>query len=94
MQISSDLSWKLHVDMVYNKILKFVFIFYKLRFIIPYRVLRMLYFSPAHSHINYGIEVYGATDKTPLYKLLVLNNKILRIILNDRYICPIKRLCN
>jgi len=94
MQISGDLSWKLHVDKVHTKIQKFVGIFYKLKFIIPYRVLRMLYFSLVHSQISYGIEVYGVSDKTTLNKLLVLNNKILRIILNEKYSCPTKNLYN
>jgi len=48
----------------------------------------MLYFALVHSHITYGIEVYGVADKTTMNKLLILNNKILRIILNENYKCP------
>ena len=37
------------------------------------------------SHLCYGIEIYGNTYHSYLYKLIILNNKILRILQNESY---------
>ena len=81
--IDNALSWKDHIDNVYKKLLKFVGIFYKLRYKLNSSVLRMLYFAFVHPHILYGIEVYANTYQSNLNRLVVLNNKILRILQNE-----------
>jgi len=43
-------------------------------------VLRMIYFAFVHSHLLYWIEVYANTTANHLSKLIVLNNKLLRIL--------------
>ena len=45
-------------------------------------VKKMLYFAFIHSEMAYGIEVYGNTFSSYLNKLIILNNKILRILQN------------
>ena len=42
----------------------------------------MLYFAFIHSQMAYGIEVYGNTFSSYLNKLIIVNNKILRILQN------------
>jgi len=42
----------------------------------------MLYFTFVHSQLLYGVEVYANTCKSHLEKLIVLNNKLLRIAQN------------
>jgi len=42
----------------------------------------MIYFALIHSHLNYGVEIYGDCCRTYMNKLMVLNNKILRILQN------------
>ena len=81
--IDKTLSWKDHIDYVYKKLLKFVGIFYKLRYKLNSSVLRMLYFALVHPHLLYGIEVYANTYQCNLTRLVVLNNKILRILQNE-----------
>ena len=41
-----------------------------------------------HPHIAYGIELYANTAVTHLNKLLILNNKLLRILQNKPYNYP------
>jgi len=43
--IDNDLKWKDHIDYVYNKLIKFVSIFYKLRTKLSSSILRMIYFA-------------------------------------------------
>jgi len=40
----------------------------------------LIYFAFVHSHLLYGIEIYGNTTANHLSKLLVLNNRLLRIL--------------
>ena len=42
--IDSDLSWQHHVDFIYNKIIKYTSIFYKIRNILNFDILKMIYF--------------------------------------------------
>ena len=77
--IDSDLSWKEHIDYVYHKILKFCGIFYKVKFKLPHEIMKLLYFAFVYPHLLYGIEVYANTPFSHIYKLHILNNKLLRI---------------
>ena len=78
--IDSDLKWQDHINYIYNKLIKFVSIFYKIRTKLPREVLRMFYFAFIHSQLLYGVEVYANTTANYLTKLCVLNNKLLRIL--------------
>jgi hypothetical protein len=80
--IDSELTWKEHIDHLYRKLLKFSGVFYRLRHILPYEVLKMIYFAFAYPQVLYGIEVYANACKSYLKKLAVLNNKLLRIVQN------------
>ena len=40
----------------------------------------MIYFAFVHSHLAYGIEIYGNTYNKHLNSLIILNNKLLRIL--------------
>ena len=41
---------------------------------------KVVYFAIVHSHLIYGIEIYGNTYKKHLSKLMILNNKILHLL--------------
>ena len=66
--------------MFIKKLLKFVSIFYKLRHKVNPQILRTVYFSFIHPHLLHGIDVYANTKKSFLKGLMILNNKILRIL--------------
>ena len=63
--------YPMSLNYIYNKLLKYSSIFYKIRTKIPQEVLRMIYFAFVHSQILYGIEVYANTFSTYLIKLSV-----------------------
>ena len=84
--MDSDLSWKSHIDYLFKKLLKFIGIFYKLRSRAQSQILRMLYFTFVYPQLLYGIEVYANTCKSHIEKLIILNNKLLRVAQN----CPIR----
>ena len=43
----------------------------------------MLYYAFVHSHLSYGVEIYGNSYQTCMSRLIVVNNKILRILQNQ-----------
>ena len=78
------LNWKLHVDYVFTKLIKFTGIFYKIRDFVPATCLKKLYYSFVYPHLLFGIEVYGTACDNVLDRLHKLNNRILRILLRER----------
>ncbi len=74
------LSVKIHIHELCLRLRKFVGIFYKLSQKLPPSVLKMLYFSFIYPHIIYGIEIYANTYLTYLHDLIILNNRLLRIL--------------
>jgi len=85
--IDDELNWHVHVDYIFNKLLKFTGIFYKLRAKLSYYWLKSIYFAFVYPHISllYGIEIYANTYISYLHKLMKLNNEILRIIQNQPF---------
>ena len=63
-----------------------------MRNFVPLECLRTIYFAIVHSCINYGIEVYANTYYAHIDKLVKLNNRLLRIILNKPWMYPQKEL--
>ena len=45
-------------------------------------ILKMIYFASVYSHLAYGMEIYANTYMKNINKLIILNNKILRILQN------------
>ena len=78
--IDNKLSWAEHIKHVYNKLVRYTSIFYKLRNILPNKVLHDVYFALVHSHLMYAIEIYANTCPSHLDRLCILNNKLLRIL--------------
>jgi len=71
--VDNTLLWKNHIEHTYiKKLLRFVGIFYKLRYKLKSQVLKTLYFSFIYSHLLYGIEIYANTNKSSLKSLLTL----------------------
>ena len=86
--IDEELKWVENIDYIYNKVVKYIGIFYKLLNILPATVLQTIYFAFVHPHILYGIEMYGSASISHLDKLSKLNNKLLRI-LQRRDLCTL-----
>lgn len=83
--IDNDLTWKVHINYIHDKLIKFCGLFYRIRGLVSEECARTLYFSFIHSTLLYGLEVYGNTYISYLDNLMKLNNKILRIILNKPF---------
>jgi len=78
--------------MFIKKLIKFCGIFYKIRDLLPFQCLKMVYFSFVYCHILYGVEIYANTCSTYLNSLSILNNKLIRILFHKNKQTHIKDL--
>ena len=49
------------------------------------KLIRTIYFSVVYSHLYYGIQAWGSADPTTLNKLVILQNKAVRILSGVQY---------
>ena len=91
--IDEDLKWSEHIKYVYNDIKKYHETFYKVRNKLPITCLKNLYYATVYPHIQYSIELYSNTNKTYLHDLVILNNKMLRILQFMPNTCHLSDLC-
>ena len=82
LMIDENLYWHMHVEHVYNSLVKYFGIFNHVKTIISKKIARQLYFAFIHSRIKYGIEVFGDCANEYLQKLQVIQNKLLKLLLN------------
>ena len=76
--ISSNLSWNHHIHLIINKIRPGLASLHKLKNTVKSKTLLQIYFSLIHSHLNYGILIWGDAPHTHTTKLLKLQKKILK----------------
>ena len=79
------LTWKHHIFELRKKINKSIGIISKMKYLSPLPVLLSLYYSLVHSHLNYGICVWGNAAKHELDKIFLAQKKVVRIISNADY---------
>ena len=80
------LTWKHHIFELRKKINRSIGIIYKMKNLSPLPVLLSLYYSLVHSHLNYGICVWGNATKHELSKIFLAQKKVVRIISNADYL--------
>ena len=80
MFIDSDLQWQDHINYVYNTLVKFTSILYKIKNKLPQEVLKKihLFILIWYMVLKYMLTRY--TTSNHLSKLTVLNNKLLHIL--------------
>ena len=83
--IDNKLYFREQIKLLENKISRSVGILNKLKPYFSQRTLLQLYHSLVHSHLTYGISVWGSTHKTYLQKIQYLQNRALKIVCNVPY---------
>ena len=79
--LDKTLSWKYHIFELRKKLSRAVGILYKMRALnTPKNVLLSLYYSLFHSHMSYGICLYGLADSQYITKISLIQKRAIRII--------------
>lgn len=78
--VDETLTWNSHVENLTHKISSGIYILRNFANLCSIDILKMLYYAHIHSHLSYGIVLYGATSNYNLNKLLILQKKALKIM--------------
>lgn len=90
--VDRHMKWHEHINYISNKIRKLIYRFYCLRYILNKKNLVIIYKSFIESLIRYGILVWGGLYDNALYKLNIVQKKILKIIYNKNRMYPTRLL--
>ena len=74
-------NWNVHIDSLILTLVKYFGIFNQLKDYASNQLARKLYNAFVYSSISYSIEVYGSCSDTPLERLQVIPNKLLKLLL-------------
>lgn len=86
--VDQHLRWDVHIDRLTKRARKLIYLFVRLRPVLPESVLRMLYFSLAQSLLQYGIIGWGWAYENTLSSLKTIQNCLLKIILRKPKLFP------
>ena len=74
------LRWNHHINELSKKLNRAIGMIYKIRYNCTKSVLLSLYFSLFHSHLSYGLSVWGTSNTGYLSKLELQQKKVVRAI--------------
>ena len=83
--LDQHLKWKYQINNVALKISRGIGILAKLKPFLKVNLLKNIYYSLVYSHLSYGVLAWGSADKTLRNKLVVLQNKAIRILSKVQY---------
>lgn len=86
--IDQHLSWSNHIQCLTKKISPVIGILYKISYIIPSHIKRIIYYSLIHSHLQYLSIVWGNAYHVHLEYLKRLQNKAIKNIYNLPRLTP------
>ena len=86
--MDSRLTWKHHIAELCKKLSRAVGLLYKIKNLSTKFVLRSLYFSIFHSHLTYGLPVWGNAAQFYLDKISALQKRAIRAINFADYLAP------
>ena len=79
--IDKHISWKYHTEMLSNKISKYCGVLSRLKNYLPLFILRTMYFSMVHLHLNYGLFAWGFDSN----RIIKLQKRCVRMITRSTY---------
>jgi uncharacterized surface protein with fasciclin (FAS1) repeats len=84
-KIDKNLEWYDHIQMVRNKVSSGLYALSSVKHILPYELMRQIYFTLIHPYLNYGTLLWGSAKKMHLRKLVTLQNKSVRMVTLANY---------
>ena len=76
----NQLKWQQQLDHLCKKIACGSYALLKLRTFTPISTLKTVYYALVHPHLSYGLACWSNATKTSLKKIIILQNKIVRLM--------------
>ena len=86
--LDETVNWGEHAEAICSSLLKYFGIFNKIRYKVTRGVARQIYFAFIFSKIKYGIGVCGNRSTTNLNKIQVMQNTLMKLLLNIDRLTP------
>ena len=83
--IDEDLTWDAHIKHVFCKMSSGSYALRSAKKLLDRANMNTLYYSLVHSHLAYGISIWGSASKSKLHKLEISQNKCVRNVCNVNY---------
>ena len=80
MHTDDEPNFKYHITSIVTRISRGVGILHKIKNFLPISALLRVYYSLVHSHLSYGIIIWGSAYKSHVGKLASLQNKAMRAV--------------
>ena len=74
--LDANLSWKYHIAELSIKLSRSIGIFYKIRHLVPFEILKSLYYSLFYFFVSYGIAVWALLTKSMCKKFFFFKRKL------------------
>ena len=87
-QVDQFLTWNDHIDMITQKISRYVGLLYRLKHFFPHSILKKIYSALILPHLFYCNIVWGCANHTKLDRLFKLQKKALRLCSGSHYLAP------
>ena len=86
--LDNKLSWKFHITELCKKLSRGIGLLYKMRKYCKSETLKSIYYSLFHSHLIYGLPVWGLAATSLTNKIFMLQKRAIRIVSNADYEAP------
>lgn len=86
--LDSDLKWIVHIEKLCKKLAQVAGIFKRIAHLLPDETKRQLYYSLFHSHVTYGIAIWGPANTTAIKPLQTIQNKAIKNLFGYRLRTP------
>ena len=88
------LNWNEHVANIIKSLNSLFSVFYNIRRYLTFEHIKVIYYTMVYSRIKYGICAYGFAKKENMDKVQILQNKLLKVLLEMKWRTPTNELHN
>ena len=88
------LNWNEHITCTIKSLNSLFSVFYNIRRYLTIEHIRVIYYTMIYSRIKYGICAYGFAKKENMDKVQILQNKLLKVLLEMKWRTPTNELHN
>ena len=84
--LDKNLSWEFHINELCKKLSSAVGMLYKMKNLCSTSTLKSIYHSLFHSHLSYGISVWGLAKTSLTQKVIILQKRAVRVVGNEDFL--------